>query len=301
MEIKEKYSYSKLACFEQCPYKYKLIYVDGHFISCPSIATDFGTLIHHIEEEIGKYLQAGLKPDYKLLIADFESQVKKIEKDYPDEFYSLDKSGRNYKEKADYYKSSGIYRLENRLNQNSNLEIVGLEKEFYLDFNEYLFHGFIDRIFYDSSTNTYIIEDIKTYAQPIANKDLEAPLQHVIYSLALKGSINKDTKIQCTYDLPLCNLIQEVDPQYLQKGILELQEIFEDIKYSEFKPKPTPLCHWCLFSGTYPNQPDEAKGLCPYFSKWTKENKTMRCNYYWQGSKKHQKILESFRKDLDLD
>ena len=28
METTEKYSYSKLACFEQCPYKYKLIYVD---------------------------------------------------------------------------------------------------------------------------------------------------------------------------------------------------------------------------------------------------------------------------------
>ena len=58
--IQEKYSYSSIACFKQCPYKYKLIYIDHNFIPCPSIATDFGTLIHHIEEQIGKDLQEGL-------------------------------------------------------------------------------------------------------------------------------------------------------------------------------------------------------------------------------------------------
>lgn len=293
----EKYSYSKLACFEQCPYKYKLIYIDGHFISCPSIATDFGTLIHHIEEEIGKYLQTGLKPDYKSLIFDFESKLKQIEKDYPDDFHTLDKSGRSYKEKAEYYKSTGIYRLENRLTQNPDLEIVGLEKEFYLEFNEYLFHGFIDRIFYDKSKDEYIIEDIKTYSKPMDNKDLKVPLQHVVYSLALKSTgINK---IVCTYDLPLCDINQKVDSKYLGKGILKLEELFEDIKYSDFEPKPSPLCHWCLFSGTYPNQPEEAKGLCPYYCKWTKQNRTFEQNYSWLGVKKHQEILESFKKDLD--
>lgn len=293
----EKYSYSKLACFEQCPYKYKLIYIDGHFISCPSIATDFGTLIHHIEEEIGKYLQTGLKPDYKSLIFDFESRLKQIEKHYPDDFHALDKSGRSYKEKAEYYKSTGIYRLENRLTQNPDLEIVGLEKEFYLEFNEYLFHGFIDRIFYDKSKDEYIIEDIKTYSKPMENKDLKVPLQHVVYSLALKSTgINK---IVCTYDLPLCDINQKVDSKYLGKGILKLEDLFEDIKYSDFEPKPSPLCHWCLFSGTYPNQPEEAKGLCPYYCKWTKQNRTFEQNYSWLGVKKHQEILESFKKDLD--
>ena len=50
-------SYSKLSTFEQCPYKYKLIYLDNNYIKDDSIATEFGTLVHHIEEEIGKSLK----------------------------------------------------------------------------------------------------------------------------------------------------------------------------------------------------------------------------------------------------
>ena len=298
--IQEKYSYSSIACFKQCPYKYKLIYIDHNFIPCPSIATDFGTLIHHIEEQIGKDLQEGLEPRYEDLIKEFDKNIEELCNKYPTEFYELDKSNRSYADKSEYYKREAIYRLQNRLKNNPNLKIVGLEKEFYLQFNEYVFHGFIDRIFYDSLNDTYVIEDIKTYSKLMEKRDLKVHLQHVIYSLAIKGMFENDINIRCTYDLPVCDSIQDVDQRYLQKGILELQDMFEEIKYSDFEPKPTPLCHWCLFSGTYPNQPDEAKGLCPYFSLWTKNNKNMRCNYYWQGVKKHQKILEQFKKDLDL-
>lgn len=295
--IEEKYSYSKLACFEQCPYRYKLTYIDDHYIDCPRIATDFGTLIHHIEEEIGKSLQEKLKPNYQELLKEFDSEILNIKEKYPKDFINVDKSGRTYGDKAEYYRQSGIYRLEKRLQINPNLEIVGLEKEFYLTFNQYLFHGFIDRIFYDKSQDVYIIEDIKTYAQKMGSRDLKTPLQHVIYSLALKSS--GIDKIRCTYDLPLCDLTQNVAEGYLDRGIEKLNELFNDIKYSDFAPRPTPLCHWCIFSGTYPDQPDEAKGLCPYYCEWTRENKTMRSNYRWLGTKKHEQILENFKKSLE--
>ena len=65
-------SYSKLATFEQCPYKYKLIYLDNHYIKNDTIATDFGTLVHHIEEEIRKSLKENKKPDYPFLINEFK-------------------------------------------------------------------------------------------------------------------------------------------------------------------------------------------------------------------------------------
>lgn len=34
----EKFSYSKLNTFESCGWKYKLQYVDGHYISADSLA-----------------------------------------------------------------------------------------------------------------------------------------------------------------------------------------------------------------------------------------------------------------------
>lgn len=294
-EKQEKYSYSKLACFEQCPYKYKLVYLDKHFINCPSIATDFGTLIHHVEEMIGKALQENKVPDYDSLLKEFDEKIDAIKRAYTNDFYAVDKSGRTYEEKALYYRNNAIYRLENRVRANPNLSIEGLEKEFFLQFGDYLFHGFIDRIFYDGEN--YIIEDIKTYPKSIQPKDLKTPLQHVVYSLALNSIGIKN--IKCTYDLPLCDLTQKVDPNYLERGVRKLENVFDDIRYSDFEPKPTPLCHWCQFSGTYPNQPEEAKGLCPYYCNWTKEKKDFSPHYRWLGIKKHPLILESFQKEVE--
>lgn len=296
-EKQEKYSYSKLSCFEQCPYKYKLVYLDKHFIDCPSIATEFGTLVHHVEELIGKALQNGEEPDYPTLIKEFDEKIIAIKHAYTNDFYALDKSGRTYEEKALYYRNTAIYRLSKRLRDNPNLSIECLEKEFYLHFGEYLFHGFIDRVFYDKRKDEYIIEDIKTYPKAIQPKDLKTPLQHVVYSLALNSIGIK--KIRCTYDLPLCDITQKVDTDYLTRGIRKLEGVFDDIKYSDFAPNPTPLCHWCLFSGTYPNQPEEAKGLCPYYCNWTKVNKDFRSHYRWCGVKRHPQILEAFQKEVD--
>ena len=87
----EKYSYSKLACFEQCPYKYKLIYLDNHYVKNDTIATSFGTLIHHIAEEIGKSIKDKKPIDYPKLLDEFDTEIKEIEIKYAKDFYSLDK------------------------------------------------------------------------------------------------------------------------------------------------------------------------------------------------------------------
>lgn len=283
-------SYSKLATFEQCPYKYKLIYLDNHYIKNDTIATDFGTLVHHIEEEIGKSLKENKKPDYPFLINEFKEKMVEIENKYPNDFYLLDKSNRTYADKRDYYINTGIYRLEKRVKEN-NLKVVALEKEFYLQFGDYNFHGFIDRIL--KNGDQYIIEDIKTYPKKIEPNELKVPLQHVIYTLALNSIGIKN--VVCNYDLPLCDLIQPVDKNYLYKGINKICDLFDEIKLSDFHPNPTPLCYWCLFSKTYNNQPKEAKGLCPYYSLWTKQNKNFNVNHKWLGLKNHQKILEEFQ------
>ena len=42
-------------------------------------------------------------------------------------------------------------------------------------------------------------------------------------------------------------------------------------------------------------QTEEGKGLCPYYSLWTKQNKNFNVNHKWLGLKNHQKILEEFQ------
>ena len=63
-----KFSYSKLSVYEQCPFKYKLIYNDKNFINQPSIAADFGTLVHFIEETMAKTITSYQPLNYEYLI-----------------------------------------------------------------------------------------------------------------------------------------------------------------------------------------------------------------------------------------
>lgn len=251
-----KFSYSRLEVFKQCPYKYKIMYLDGHYIKYDSIATKFGSLIHLIEEEIGNAIKNNEAIGYNHLIAFFDNEILKIKDEFKNEFYELDKSGRTYEDKALYYRNEAIYRLERRV-KNEKLTIIACEKEFTFTYKDITFHGFIDRIL--KKDNYYIIEDIKTYNLPLTIEKLTNPLQFIIYELALKESISNN--IICNYDLPLCDLLQSVSINNLN-----IDDLLEEIDTSDFHPCPSPLCHWCIYSGTFPSQPDGAKGLCPYYS-----------------------------------
>lgn len=264
----EKNSYTSLETFKQCPYKYKLVYIDKHYIRCDTIATMFGSLVHKIEENIGKALIDENEIKYQELISFFDNEVLKIKNTFKDDFYQLDKSSRTYEDKALFYRNEAIYRLEQRVKK-SGLKVIACEKEFFLNYNNVLFHGFIDRILQDKDGN-YIIEDIKTYSKPLTKSQLKNPLQFIIYKAAL-SSIGVNVK--CSYDLPLCDRVQEVHIDNL-----DIRDLLKEIDSSDFHPCPSPLCHWCIFSGTFPKQPEEAKGLCPYYSLWTRENKTNEVN-----------------------
>ena len=312
-EFITKYSYSKLSTYKDCPYKFKLIYIDVKFINTPSIDTSFGTLVHYTEECIANDLKNGLKIDYDKYINQFieindEKEglfgVKKLKEMFPDDFYKEDKSGMKYSDKCALYVNESIYRLESYLKANPNLEIVGIEQSFNVIYKNYAFHGFIDRVFKDKVTNKIIIEDIKTYSKEVEKKNLTTPLQFVFYTLAAEELYNvSENDISCAYDLPVCLLKQEAGTKgYLTRGLKKIDELLNLIETNQFKPNPTPLCHWCTFCPTYDNQPEEAKGYCPYYSKWTPDNKTFEVEYMWMGQEEHDAILQAFReKDFNKD
>lgn len=301
----EKFSYSKISVFEQCPFKYKLVYVDGHYINQPSIATDFGTLIHFLEETMANTLKEGKQINYNTIIEmlytgalDSEGKyvkgVNHLKEEYPDDFITPDKNGKTYADKVETYIDSGMCRLEDYLASNPNLEIVAAEQPFTLVHNGYVFSGKIDRIFRDRTTGDYIVEDIKTYSAPLEKDQLTTPLQFVIYTKALENMF-EDFNITCAYDLPLCNVKQTAGTKgFVERGFSKIDKLLEAIASRKFDPKPCPLCHWCVFSGTFPNQPEEAKNLCPYYSHWTRENKDFSVENEWMGEAQHAAILEAF-------
>ena len=290
-EIKklDRFSYSKISCYGQCKFKYKIKYEDRNFIYNATIATDFGTLIHETEESIAKAIQEGSTINYIALKNRFIIESRKLAIKYPNEFFAQDKSGRTYQEKTYLYLDSAIYRLERFMCQHPDLRIIGIEQKFEYDYDGvHSFNGSIDRAFQNINTGEIIIQDIKSWAVAAQPSELKAPLQFTVYTMAAEKLWNVPyDKIRCEYDLPLCDLTQPAtSDNIVEDGKKELDKLFKGIGDKNFRPTVTALCHWCEYNplahpdiiNTHPN------AVCPYFSMWQKSGDSVRdVMISWQG------------------
>lgn len=300
--MEEKFSYSKIDTYVQCPFKYYLKYVENHNIFSQTIATEIGTMIHECEESIANSIKDSVQIDYTKLKNNIIVKLSEIEQKYPLDFFVPDKSGRTYTEKIYDYLDNRIYNLEAFMKDHPSYKIVGIEEPFSITYNNRIFHGFIDRVFYDTEADKYIIQDIKTYAVKLEKSKLKTPLQFVVYTLAVEQLYNcKKEQVSCQYYLPFCFITQDAGVgDYINNGIVEIENIFSRIENKEFKPSVTPLCNWCEFSCTNPSAPEEGKYLCPYHSLWDRDTriKTDICKseVFWKGLDKHTQIAESYIK-----
>ena len=298
--MEETYSFSKISCFEDCGFKFKLRYVDKIQTFASSIALDFGSLVHSVEEEIAKCIKNNEKIDYLQLKNYFMESMFEIENKFKADYWSIDKSNRTYFDKKYEYLEKGIYRLKNFCNAHESYKVVGIEDSFKIKFNDSItLNGKIDRTFYDTATDKYLLQDIKTYAVPVDQDKLVTPLQFVFYALALKNKYNCTIdQIQCQYDLPFCDITQDAGTKgFVDRGIKKLDKLFEGVHNKEFAPKPSPLCHYCEYCMHNPSATGDAKFMCPYYSHYTKENKDFNKENEWQGLENHEKVLnEHFAK-----
>lgn len=309
-----KYSYSRLNTYVNCPWRYKLQYMDHHYIFDDTLATELGTLIHHEEEIMGKSIIAGEPIDYGKLTKDFyEINVPKkspqdteggiyginiLSKKYPEDFYNFDDKGQSYFTKCQDYTKTGIHRLEQFLAENPDLELVAVEKYFDVTFEGYEMMGFIDRVFRRKSTGEYIISDIKTKDHPFKDTELTTPLQFVVYSIALKSIYGlEDYPSECFYELPIAGIQQKAGTKgFIKRGLKKIRSIFDGISNEVWAPKPSALCHWCPFCYTNPKQKEEGKKLCCYYSLWTPGGKYKSYDVMnkWEGIERNDIVMARF-------
>lgn len=285
----DRYSYSKISCYGQCKFKFKLKYLDKNFLFSANIATDFGSLVHAIEEDIAKALQAEQPINYITLKNKFIIESRKLALKYPTEFFAADKSGRTYQEKMYLYLDSAIYRLERYMKQHPELRIIGIEQKFEYDYDGvHSFNGSIDRAFINIETNDIIIQDIKTWAVPAQSSELKAPLQFAVYTMAAEKLWGVPyNQIRCEYDLPLCDITQAAQSEDLvADGRPELDKLFKGIHDENFRPTVSALCHWCEYNPLNNSNilTTKPQAVCPYFSTWQKSGDNVRdtlCK--WEG------------------
>jgi hypothetical protein len=301
-----KWSYSRLHTYGDCHFHYKLKYVDKNYPKFGNIATEFGTAIHHAEEKIANFIKDGQPIDYIDIKNRFIIDCAKVSYKYRDEWYSPNKdSGKTYEEQKYLYLKQYVYDLEKFMAAHPSYIIKGAEVPIDYYYGKYRFTGSIDRLIYDTATDTYLIQDIKSW--PIMeNKhedDCKLPIQLGVYSLALSEMYKCDLdKIRCQYDLPLvAQRFFDAGPAgYLDKSKTQLDKWFKGIEEENWKPSPSALCAYWPFSVTNPEAEAKLRTLCPYHSIWDRVTRNKNVMYVpankWQGIDQHQTIMEDYLK-----
>lgn len=316
-----KYSYSRVSTYGQCPWKYKLKYVDFNFVEVKSIAIDLGTLVHYIEQHISYALMRGDKPDYDKLVDDFyhinnpkkgpqdmeggQLGVEQLAKKYPFDFFTIDESGTSYASRCDWYATEGIYRQEKFMAEHPSYRIFDVEKYFEFTFEGHILKGYIDRIWYDTETDQYIIDDIKTKNKFFDEDETKTPMQHCIYAMALKASLGLPKEpTNFFYDLPFVNARQPLGSmgcigraqKKLRGWFAKIDGEGVDKNLEQWKPKPSPLCYYCEYGGMNPQQPEGGRHLCPYYAIWKPGDKfTGKVLNEWKGMERHGFVMDTYK------
>ena len=168
MARKKTVSYSQFSLWEQCPYSWKLQYVDKALPFTDNIYTLFGTSMHEVLQEYLKvmYSKSIVEADKMLLDEELEDRLKKnfmeiMVRNGGEKFCSKDEMNEFYhdglkileffkRKRADYFSKKGY-------------ELLGIETSLDYDLPRNIkFKGFIDLIIKDNIRNRIKIIDIKT-------------------------------------------------------------------------------------------------------------------------------------------
>lgn len=303
------FSYSKMEVFKNCPFQYKLKYIDKKYSKDTSIALELGSLCHYVLESKGKMIVSGETVDYEKLnnilmngVTETDEKTKEellgvnqLKRKYFEVWHEADNaSGASYDEKIKLFDKV----LHDEMEE-TDWKPTYFEKpfEFVWD-NKVILKGFIDRI--DTKDGQYRTVDYKTSKKVYEQSKLATSLQFGVYALAILNEFGA-LPIESEYRFILID-----DKQYaLTKGwenrlIKAMDKVFGDIEASEkksiFVPKPSPLCYYCNFCA---NNPDASiyRGECEYFSLWSpNDRKNFSVNKKWNALENQIKQQEPKRK-----
>ncbi len=250
------YTHSKISVFEQCPFKFKLRYIDKIIPEIEqSIEAYLGEIVHDTLEWL--YIQVKDKkiPTINQLI---EYYSEKWQENYKPKMVIVKKelNAKDYFNKGVGFVLS--YYLKHKPFEDNT---IALEEKIFLDLDEngeYKIIGFIDRLTYDKERDVYEIHDYKTANNLPLQEKIDNDKQLALYSLAIKEKFGRDKKVclvwhYLAHDTKICSERTNQQLQQLRQDTLSIIKHIESQK--EFPTKKTTLCNWC-----------EYKDICPAFT-----------------------------------
>ena len=175
-ESLERYSFSKLNSWWTCPYGFKLRYID-HLAGIGNAFASYGTFVHSLMERYAKgELEIWDMPN--VYEWEFDSAVPEK---FPYNKYVVLRDS-YYKQGLEYLKSFQGY---------DDYKILGVEENFEIKIDDWVFVGIIDLVFEDKD-GKLIIRDYKSKASfKDAKEQRDYARQLYLYSLYIKDKFGK--------------------------------------------------------------------------------------------------------------
>ncbi len=294
------YSHSRLSCFEKCPYKFKLKYIDkAESLMEQSVEAFLGTMVHSALEKLYKDLRFSRLNTLEELLSWFRREWKKnwsddiiiVRKEYTQKNF-MD-MGEKYI--SDYYKRYHPFDQARTISLEDRV-VINLDKE-----GRYKLQGYIDRLAY-TGNGVYEIHDYKTsYSIPI-RQYLEEDRQLALYSLAVLDSYQDARKVKLVWHFLAADkeVALEKTPEELGKLKKDTMELIDRITSErEFRTRVSALCKWCEFRLQCPAQKHLAKTEAMPANKYLGETGVKLVNRFAELKEEEKEAKERIGKELD--
>jgi putative RecB family exonuclease len=242
------YSHSRLSCFEQCPHKFKLQYIDKVEPEAEeSIEAFLGLRVHETLEKLYRDLLHYKKNSLEDLLlflnkvweSNWDDSIIIVKEEYgPTNYLSMAE-----KYITDYYK---------RYNPFNQTKTIALEQRIVVNLDDtgnYKLQGLIDRLS-EAKDGFYEIHDYKTYSRLPLNDYIRSDRQLALYMICVKNSYPdvKDVRLIwhfLAFDKEVDSTRSDEELESLKKDTIKLIDKIESEE--SFEASPSVVCDWCEF------------------------------------------------------
>ena len=242
------YSHSRLSCFEQCPHKYKLQYIDRVETEVEeSIEAFLGSRVHETLEKLYQDLKFQKENSLDGLLSylheiwekNWDDSIVIVKEEYgPDNYLKMaEKFISDYYNRYQPFNQGKTIALEDRI-------IINLDKN-----GNYQLQGYIDRLV-EVKDGFYEIHDYKTNSRLPINDYIKNDRQLALYMIGVKNNYPDVKNVKLiwhflAFDKEIDSTRTNEELENLKKDTIELIQNVESEE--RFPTNSSRLCDWCEF------------------------------------------------------
>jgi putative RecB family exonuclease len=293
------YSHTRLSTFDNCPYRFRLKYIDKLRPEIEQTIEAFmGSMVH---AALGKlYKDARFEKINRLeeILEFYKQQWKKnwnpailiVRKEYTADNYL--KMGEKYI--SEYYK---------RYHPFTQARTIGLEQRVTVDLGggNYKMQGYIDRLAYRDE-GVYEIHDYKTSFSIPLQQYIEEDRQLALYALAVRSKYPNAQQIRLIWHFLSAGqevVLEKTDEEMEKLKASVISDIDRIESATEYPTRPGRLCEWCEFRPMCPEWGHAAKTEGMTIKDFLKEPGVVLVNKFAELSEKKRRIEDELEELKD--